>query len=408
MNASTLRMRRDQIFDRSENTIEVYGSDRRGREFYQNWILRSGGSEGNPYFTYVSSMSPSDEMGIPPDLAIESPVAPVVLQAGRPNAKVHVKALASAAGGVASIEVNGKAVGAGGHEMEAVDQDFVVQRSDKTLAIAVTDKKGNKRAVNIPVIDPRPAAPPPKIAGTPWALVIGVSRFTAKAGAPPALPMAAFDAKEMADALKARGFKEANIRLLLDEQATAEQVRTALRDFANRAQPQDLFLLYWSTQGLHDPTSPDRVYLAASDSQVAHLAETAIETTELQQLLERSVRSRHTLLFFDAEHPLGSEWAFQGAPIVNTHLLNLFDDQLGRSVLVAGASAGVPSGRSAFSTAVTEGLAGKADIDQNHVVTAREICDYVIEQVRTSTGGTQTPRALLSKHEEEAPVLSLR
>src|SRR5262249_30795549 len=105
MTPQTLRMRRDQIFDRAENTIEVYGKDKRGREYYQNWILRSGG-EGNPYFTYVSMMSPGDESGIPPDLAVESPSAPIVFPASKASLSVHLEGSASAAGGIASATVN--------------------------------------------------------------------------------------------------------------------------------------------------------------------------------------------------------------------------------------------------------------------------------------------------------------
>ena len=406
---ATLKMRRDQIFDRQENTIEIYGKDRRGREYYQNWILRSGGADVNPYFTYVSTMSPADETGIAPDLGLEMPSAPVVFPLGKPSVTVHVKGSASAASGVASVAVNGQAAKpASTAAVAAIELDAVLTRGTKALTVDAIDGKGNKRSVSVPVLYPGATGPPPKLAGAAWAVVIGISRFSVKTGSPPALPIAAFDAKEMAEALKLHGFKEENIRLLIDERATVEQIRTALGDFTAKAKPEDLLLVYWSTQGLHDPASPDKVYLAASDTQSLHLSDTAMDVSELQLLLERAVRSRHTLLFFDAEHPLGSDWGFQGKPIVNTHLLNLFDDQLGRSVLVAGTSAGSESGRSVFSTAVIEGLAGKADLDQNHVVTAREISDYVIERVKTATGGTQTPRAMMPKREEDSPVLALR
>jgi len=408
MTPATLKMRRDQIFDRDENTIEIYGKDRRGREYYQNWILRSGGADANPYFTYVSSMSPADETGIAPDLAIETPAAPVVFPAGKPSVTIHVKGSASASSGVASVSVNGKPGKlSGGGTAVQLEADAVVAKGTKAVIVEAVDAKGNKRSAALPVVYPGASGPPPKLAGTAWAVIVGVSRFTGASGAPPPVPAAAFDAKEMARALKEHGVKDENIRLLTDEQATVEQMRTALGDFTAKAKPEDLLLVYISTQGLHDPASPDRVYLAASNTQLLHLADTAIEISELQLLLERSVRSRHTILFFDAEHPLGGDWGFQGKPIVNTHLLNLFDDELGRSVLVAGASGGSDSGRSAFSTAVVEGLGGKADVDQNHVVTAREICDYVTEQVRASSGGSQTPRGLVSKHEEESPVLAL-
>ena len=86
MSAATLRMRRDETFGRSENTIEVYGNDKRGREYYQNWILRVVDERVNPWFTYVSSMSPLDETGIPPDLFLDQPSAPVLFSgAARPD-----------------------------------------------------------------------------------------------------------------------------------------------------------------------------------------------------------------------------------------------------------------------------------------------------------------------------------
>lgn len=408
MTPATLRMRRDTLFDRQENTIEVYGKDKRGREYYQNWILRNGRDDLNPYFTYVASMSPNDDTGVPPDLSVDSPSAPVVFPAGKTSVTVRVKAVASAASGVDALLLNGNPVsGAPKAPTVNVEQTMALARGAKSFTVEAADTKGNKRTVTVPILYPGSNAAPPSLAGQAWALIIGISRFTAAAGPPPPLPAAAFDAKEMAAELKAHGFKDENIRLLVDEQATVEQIRTALGDFMAKAKPEDLLILYWSTQGLHDPASPDKVYLAASNTQSLHLSDTAIDTEELQLLLDRSVRSRHTLLFFDAEHPLGYEWWFQGKSIVNTHLLNLFDDQLGRSVLVAG-TAGNESGRGIFSTAVVEGLAGKADLDENHVVTAREICDYTVEAVRKATGGSQIPRALVAKHEEELPLLALR
>jgi hypothetical protein len=407
MTPNTLRMRRDTLFDRQENTIEVYGKDRRGRGYYQNWILRNGRDDLNPYFTYVSSMSPNDDAGVPPDVVLDSPSAPVVFSAGKPSVTVQVKGLASAAGGIDSLLINGKSATSTPKAITVkLDQAVVVARGAKTFPIEATDAKGNKRSVTVPIIYPGSTVPPPKLAGTAWAVIIGISRFTSPTGAPPALPVAAFDANEMAFSLKAHGFKDENMKVLIDGQATVEQIRTALGDFMAKAKPEDLLLLYFSTQGLHDPASPDKVYLAASNTQALHLADTAIDIEEMQLLLERSVRSRHTLLFFDAEHPLDDTWGFQGKSIINTHLLNLFDDMLGRSVLVAGTT-GQESGRGVFSTAIVEGLSGKADLDENHVVTAREICDYTAEAVRKATSGNQVPRALVSKKEEELPLLAL-
>jgi hypothetical protein len=415
MDPSTLRMRPDQLFDPIENTIEAYGKDGRGRNYYQNWILRSGSENANRYFMYVSTLSPSDETGIPPDLNVDDPQAPVLFPGAARTVKVHLKGSASAASGIASLTLNGKPLkDPAGAASVNFEQSLNVARGDSALAIEAVDKKGNKRSVTIPVNSAGPAAPKVRLAGQSWALIVGVSHFSVKSGAPPDLPAAAFDAKQLAEELPKRGFRPDNIRLLTDDQATLEQIRTSLGDFAALAKPDDFLLVFFATQGFHDPASPEKVYLAASDTQSLKLGATALEISELQLLLNRAVRSKHTLLFFDAEHVMGGDWRFSGKPIVNTFLLNLFDGPLGRSVLVSGSpgqeSPDDPSGaasRSLFTATLTDGLSGKADLDGNRVITAKEICSYVAENVRRASGGLQAPQYRYSEAEAEVPVLQL-
>ena len=416
MDPSTLRMRPDQLFDPLENTIEAYGKDPRGRNYYQNWILRSGSENVNRYFTYVSTIAPGDETGVPPDLNLDEPAVPVVFGPGAKLVKVHLKGSAGAASGIASLTLNGKPLkDAGGSVSVSFDQSLSVARGETALSLEAIDRKGNKRSITIPVTAPASAAPRVHLGGQSWALIIGVSHFTVKTGAPPDLPVASYDAKQLADELQKRGFRPDNIDLLMDEKANVEQIRTALGDFTARAKPDDFLLVFFATQGLHDPLAPEKVYLAASDTQSQKLSASAIEISELQLLLNRAIRSKHTLLFFDAEHPLGGDWGFHGKPIVNTYLLNLFDGPLGRSVLVSGsagqesaADASGATSRSLFSTALTEGLSGKADLDGNHVITARESCSYAAETVRRASGGMQSPQFRYPDSEAEAPVLELR
>jgi hypothetical protein len=421
MDPSTLRMRRDPIFDPRENAIEVYGKDPRGRAYYQNWILRTHSEDLNAYFTYISSLSPDDETGVPPDLILQEPSAPIAApDPGRPLS-VRVKGSASAASGIKLLTLNGKPLPAAGKPLREGDdasisfaQQVAVEAGAKSLVIEALDRKGNRRSITLPVIYP-PKGPAPRLAGQAWAIVIGISSFSSKATPPPPVPAAAFDAQELASTLRNHGLNPKNIRVLVNEQATLEQFRTALGDFAAQAKPEDLLLLYVSTQGVHDPAHPELVYLAASDTQGLHLGETAIESSELQLLLNRGIRSRHTILFFDVEHNLGGEWTFHGESIVNTRLLELFDGPLGRSVLVSGGANQVSqertkgqSPRSVFSTALIDALSGEADIDRNHVLTPKELCSFVAERVRRETGGKQEPQYRYSDAEAEAPVLSLR
>ena len=422
MDPDTLKMRRDPIFDPRENTVEVYGTDPRGRSYYQNWILRSGNENQNPYFTYVGTRSPADESGIPPDLTIDAPALPVAgVTSGKPIV-VQVRGSASAAAGITSLTFNGAprktAAKATGPEMSVLfSEPVTLAPGVKSLVVEATDAKGNKRSATVPVNYPA-SGPAPKLAGQSWALIIGISNYTSKAMPPPALPAAAFDAKALAESLKAHGFDAARINLLVDEQATAEQIRNALGDFAARAKPEDFLLVYVVTQGIHDPSAPEKVYLAASDSQGLKLSNTALEVPELQLLLNRAVRSRHALFFFDVEHKLPADWNFQGKSIVNTLMLSLFDGPAGRSILVSGAAnqdsqdavAAAESGHAArgvFSSALVEALEGNADVDHNKVLTAKEICTYVAEQVRRNTGGQQAPRFRYPEKDSDAPLLAL-
>ena len=417
MDESTIKMRTDraQIFDPRENTIEAYGKDRRGRTYYQNWILRSGTENVNAYFTYVSEISPSDETGLPPDINLDEPKGPVIVSSSNHTLTVRVKGLASSASSLASLSINGKPVRDPARGLSLpFDEAVGVTSAQDALTVEATDQKGNRRRISVPVIRPGVRSQRVRVSGDRFAVIIGISKFTAGSNGPPPLPAAAADARELATALRTRGFKGENVRLLLDEEATVEQIRTALGDFTGRAKREDFLVVFLTTQGMHDPSAPDKVYLAASDTQRRSLSDTAIEISELQMLLNRAVRCRHTLLFFDAEHPLGQEWAFQGKPIVNSYLLNLFDGPLGRSVLVSGApgqeaqerkNGEIPRGL--FASVLDEGLSGAADIDHDGVITARELCSYVSETVRRSSGGVQYPQFHLAESESEAAVLML-
>jgi uncharacterized caspase-like protein len=218
----------------------------------------------------------------------------------------------------------------------------------------------------------------------------------------------------LAEAFKNCGFRPENVRLLADEQATVEEIRTALGDFTAKAKPEDLLIVFLSTHGIHDPAAPDKIYIAGTNTQRKSLRETGIEISELQLLLNRALRCRHTLLFFDVEHPLGSEWSFTGRPVVDSHLLNLFNGSAGPSILVS-AAAGQDSQervdgsatRGVFAAAIAEGLSGPADVNQDGVVSPRELCAYVSQAVRRASGDRQAPQYRFSDTEAEAPVLAL-
>jgi hypothetical protein len=404
MDPKTLANRRDPIFDPRENTIEVYGKDSRKREYYQNWILRTGSEDKNPYFADISTTADPDS-GIPPDLEITEPLMPI--EGSSKPMQVTISGRTSAAAGFASATINGTPIKSVTGKTATFTEKCTLAGNAKSVAVAVIDKKGNKHSITIPVVYP-PTGPPPKIAGQTWAVIVGVSKFQSEKMPPPALTGAAFDAKQVAEQLKARGVPADHMLVLIDEQAKIDRVESALGDFTAKAKPDDFLLVYVATQILHDPANPEKVYVTGYDSQGLKLPDTAFEFEDLKLKLNHNIRSKHTLFFFDGQHALTPEWSFSGKPIVNTLLLSLFDGPMGRSVLVSGAAAGEHEARGVFSAALADALSGKADTDHNKVLTAKEICAYVAQQVRESSKGSQSPQFRTPEAETEVPVLSLK
>jgi hypothetical protein len=249
----------------------------------------------------------------------------------------------------------------------------------------------------IPVYSPATNAPKIRSTGQKYAVLVGVSNFGNVKGAPPPLPQAAANVQQFARTLQEHGgFKAENIRTLIDQKANIEQVKEALSDFASKAQANDLLLVYFDTHGIHDPrpNRNDKLYLALYGTQVETIDATALQFSELEILLNRSVRTNQSFLVFDVGHQLNDDWKFRaGLSMVNNHVLNLFGDKQGMSVLVSGSSGDEgAAGTSLFGEWLSKGLGGAADLNGDHVVTAKELFSFVSEKVRQDSKGTQQPR----------------
>ena len=127
---------------------------------------------------------------------------------------------------------------------------------------------------------------------------------------------------------------------------------------------------------------------------------TALAFSDLEILLNRSVRTNQCFLIFDVGHEMSDAWLFRaGRNLVNNHVLNLFGDKPGWSVLVSGSSGEIAGERqmsghasSLFSYWLAQALGGAADLNGDHVVTAKELFAFVSEKVKTESQGAQQPR----------------
>lgn len=139
--------------------------------------------------------------------------------------------------------------------------------------------------------------------------MIGVSKY--KDDTIPVLQYASKDAADFSKFLVDKAnFAPDHIRLLLDEQATKEEILTELGDtFLPRVvKPDDLVVLYFSTHG--SPSRTDvrgRNFLVAYDTKKNNLYATGIEMQALSDLLTDRVGANRVLIVLDACHSGGAQ-----------------------------------------------------------------------------------------------------
>jgi caspase domain-containing protein len=418
MSSENLRMRPDELFDPWENTVEIAAQDRRGRQYYASWIIRKRSSGRNPYFTYTGLISPTDPDGIPPDLLIESPLSPPVMRRGEESSTVTLRGTLSAASPGATLSVNGEPLVESSPQATArFETEIPIDRNATELVLEALDRRGHRRRAVIPVVIQGAAKPVFQFPGNKYALIIGISDYGSQQSSPPTLPGAAIDAPQLAELLETNGgFPKENIRLLLDKQASLPQIRTGFSDFAAQAGPDDLLVVYVAAHGLHDPRPgrSDRLYLAPYGTLLSEIDATAMRFSDLEMSVSRSIRSNHAFLIFDVGHELGDEWRLPGRSMVNNHLLNLFSEQDGRSVIVSGSADELSRERQGEGRAIglfnhwlMAGLDGGGDLDDDQAVTASELFNYVTARVIESSAGLQNPRYRLASSVADAPIGTL-
>jgi uncharacterized caspase-like protein len=138
-----------------------------------------------------------------------------------------------------------------------------------------------------------------------WALVVGIGQFQDSRNIP-ALGHTVDDAKAFAALLAddhGGRFKQENILLLVNEQATLLGIRTAIGRIREQAKPDDLVVLYMASHGSPRSSDPNGVsYVITNDTRLdsaATLYATSLQMIDLVQLLRRDVQARRVVLILD-------------------------------------------------------------------------------------------------------------
>jgi hypothetical protein len=246
-----------------------------------------------------------------------------------------------------------------------------------------------------------------------FAVVVGIARYSDTAGGITNLQFADRDAQDFRDFLLSPdggSFPKDNIRLLLNDDATSQNVRSALFTFLTKAQPQDEVVLYIAGHGAPDPNDPRNLYLLTYDTKIDDMGGTAFPMYQLQDVFTRVIKAKRVVTFADTCHSYG----FSGASahgkksnnLVNQYLSHFANDS-DRAVITASDISQLSyesdkwgGGHGVFTFFVLKGLHGEADYNKDGTVTAGELFAYIHDSVDKATDGNQSPMALpgLAEH----------
>lgn len=193
------------------------------------------------------------------------------------------------------------------------------------------------------------------------------------------------------------------LKILIDEEATRENILLAMEETYRQADENDLILFYFSGHGL-----PGSFLPIDYDGQLNELRHEDVQDALLGS------RSRHKLVIADACHS-GSLAAKSGggsAEALSAYYTALTNARASTALMMSSRSeeismedGGLRSG--VFSHYLIRGLKGEADVNHDGLVAIQELFAYVHREVRGYTGNIQTP-TLTGTYDELMPIASVR
>ena len=250
---------------------------------------------------------------------------------------------------------------------------------------------------------------------TGYAVVIGVANYR---NVPPLPEAVRNDAQDVAAILKSNaycGYKPSNVRLLLDEDATLGQIRTAFDSVAKTSGADDSAIIFFSGHGalVGDPADPESALLPAEfDGREPDT--TSVSETEFSSMLRR-IAAQRLLVLIDACHS-GGAGSFKGSGQGGSLTVGYSEKSLDRlaqgtgRVLIASSRANETSlvlrsaRNSVFTSCLLDALRGEAQTSRDGLIRVFEIFNHIAQMVKRAVPGRQHPIFKASDLEDNFPV----
>ena len=343
----------------------------------------------------------------PPVIALASPSDGTEITADR----VSLAGAAASEKGIARIEVrvNGQLIAQRDNRGVAVrpgggnnptnlkfSERLLLQEGKNQILVTAIDRENvsAERTVNITRTVDR---------GRIWAVIVGISQY--KSVHP--LRYADKDALAFYDYLVTQvGVPKENMTLLLNEQATLVALKRTLgTELRRKASEKDTVLVYYAGHGAPeaDASSSDddglEKYIVPYDADPRDLYTTGLPMREVENIFQRLSPERIVFISDSCYSGATAGRTFATASrraVVSENFLSRLAKGKGRVVLSASRASEVSEeredfGHGVFTYYLLEGLHGKADTDQDGIITVDEVYSYVAKKVPEMTGQNQHP-----------------
>lgn len=285
----------------------------------------------------------------------------------------------------------------------APDHDF-------TLGVLAEagDAVGEPETVQIKVTRPSVDLLEPKL----YVLAVGVSTY---ADTTLRLKFAAQDAKDLVAMVQAHTsglYRAVEVRTITDGDATKDAVLDGLDWIRGQTTSRDVALVFIAGHGINDPAT-GRYYFLPTNADADAKMRTMLPESDIQDTLA-SIPGK-VLLFLDTCHAgnitrSDTAVALRGGSDTDRFVNELASAENG--VVVFTAATGRQSSQEAdmwkngaFTEALLEGLAGRADLSRDGAVTVSELDAYISDRVKTLTKGEQAPSTVKPKAVGDFPIV---
>jgi peptidoglycan/xylan/chitin deacetylase (PgdA/CDA1 family)/tetratricopeptide (TPR) repeat protein len=228
-----------------------------------------------------------------------------------------------------------------------------------------------------------------------WAAVIGIDDYQTW----PKLSYAANDAQAVRDLLlKKYNFKPDHTFLLLDKDATRQNILSLLGDKLGNpdlVKREDRVFVFFAGHGAtrHLASGRDLGYIIPVDSDLSNYEGQAISMTNFQDIAE-AIPAKHVLFVMDSCYSGLALTRGGGASLGLANYLLEISRRTARQMFTAGGmdqqvADNGPNGHSVFTWTLLQALDGRADLNNDGVITGTELAAYVTPAV--SALSHQTP-----------------